>query len=439
MFTILAGHRMALVAGYGSSDDDAEEDGDDEVASVVPPRNSVAKASAANEPLENRPEPLPNASSASLRLPPPIGVSEKTSEVALEDFVKSKSYENTATSDATLPRLPKSTLKLPPPKYKERQTVKRITVPALSSYDSDEDDGPAAKKPKAAAAARASGLLASLPPPRNATVKDLVPHSLTKPAQLAPRRTGALQAAAAAAAAKRPPSAAAAASAAASSLRDSQRDGDEGDGEESANFFSLESAPRQSGYGGPASARPGSGIAGSLWASASSSVPDHRRPAASEPGSQSTEVYSSYSDPSVSAAGLQTEEPSADSYSAAAYAYEAAADDSTPAPSCTMLADEQFLRLQGKKQRGKEEINIVDVCEDDFRASQLELTKTLSQEVDPRSFSHRKKGEGPSTQEKRKHQITYLAFQAKERELELKNAWAANRVTRQQTQSKYGF
>ena len=32
-----------------------------------------------------------------------------------------------------------------------------------------------------------------------------------------------------------------------------------------------------------------------------------------------------------------------------------------------------------------------------------------------------------------------MSFQAKERELELKNQWATNRQTRKQTQSKYGF
>ncbi|XP_050520982.1 uncharacterized protein LOC126894194 [Daktulosphaira vitifoliae] len=42
-------------------------------------------------------------------------------------------------------------------------------------------------------------------------------------------------------------------------------------------------------------------------------------------------------------------------------------------------------------------------------------------------------------QSKRKHQITYLAQQAKANELKLKNMWAENRLTRKQTQAKYGF
>lgn len=50
-----------------------------------------------------------------------------------------------------------------------------------------------------------------------------------------------------------------------------------------------------------------------------------------------------------------------------------------------------------------------------------------------------KKGDQPTGQQRRKHQITYLIHQAKERELELKNNWAENKLTRRQTQAKYGF
>ena len=40
---------------------------------------------------------------------------------------------------------------------------------------------------------------------------------------------------------------------------------------------------------------------------------------------------------------------------------------------------------------------------------------------------------------KKKHQITYLAAEAKAREEELQNQWAQNRNARRQTQNKYGF
>ena len=55
-----------------------------------------------------------------------------------------------------------------------------------------------------------------------------------------------------------------------------------------------------------------------------------------------------------------------------------------------------------------------------------------------KSFS-KKKGDQPTGQQRRKHQITYLIHQAKERELELKNTWSENKLSRRQTQAKYGF
>lgn len=64
--------------------------------------------------------------------------------------------------------------------------------------------------------------------------------------------------------------------------------------------------------------------------------------------------------------------------------------------------------MQGKKHRGKESINIVDVNADDF-ISTVDVHKSMTEEQ-PERTSH-KKGDGPSSQQKRKHQITYLAHQ----------------------------
>lgn len=99
--------------------------------------------------------------------------------------------------------------------------------------------------------------------------------------------------------------------------------------------------------------------------------------------------------------------------------------------------DQEFLKMQGKKHRGKEEINIVDVNADDFTAPE-DLAKYLSEEQSYQSHN-KKDGNQPTAQQKRKHQIHYLAFQAKERELELKNQWSQNKMTKKQTQAKYGF
>ncbi|CAG2249242.1 PRCC [Mytilus edulis] len=98
--------------------------------------------------------------------------------------------------------------------------------------------------------------------------------------------------------------------------------------------------------------------------------------------------------------------------------------------------DEEFLRLQGKHSRGKEPIQFVDVNADDF-ISTAAYQIALTEETEYRP-SH-KKGDGPSSQQKRKHHITYLAHQAKEREIELKNAWSQNAMSKRQTQAKYGF
>lgn len=47
--------------------------------------------------------------------------------------------------------------------------------------------------------------------------------------------------------------------------------------------------------------------------------------------------------------------------------------------------------------------------------------------------------DGPKGVARKKHQITYLAHQAKSNEAELQAIWAANRQTQRQSQSKYGW
>ncbi|XP_038238912.1 proline-rich protein PRCC isoform X1 [Dermochelys coriacea] len=99
----------------------------------------------------------------------------------------------------------------------------------------------------------------------------------------------------------------------------------------------------------------------------------------------------------------------------------------------------KFKRLQGKRNRGREEINFVEIKGDDqLSGAQQWMTKSLTEEKTMKSFS-KKKGEQPTGQQRRKHQITYLIHQAKERELELKNTWSENKLSRRQTQAKYGF
>uniref|UniRef100_G3MQM2 Proline-rich protein PRCC n=1 Tax=Amblyomma maculatum TaxID=34609 RepID=G3MQM2_AMBMU len=99
------------------------------------------------------------------------------------------------------------------------------------------------------------------------------------------------------------------------------------------------------------------------------------------------------------------------------------------------LDDGALVRLRGKRQ---EEINIIDVCADNQIDKSQILIRGLTEQ--PTYSNHKDTSDfNTSQQHRRKHQITYLAQQAKAREQDLKNTWAQNRMTRRQTQAKYGF
>lgn len=84
-----------------------------------------------------------------------------------------------------------------------------------------------------------------------------------------------------------------------------------------------------------------------------------------------------------------------------------------------------------------ESANIIEINGEDIKPDEREwLVKALTEEPIHRPVSL---GSGPGGQSKRKHQITYLAHQAKAMELELQNQWSQSRQSRKQTQSKYGF
>ncbi|CAK1601602.1 unnamed protein product [Parnassius mnemosyne] len=106
-----------------------------------------------------------------------------------------------------------------------------------------------------------------------------------------------------------------------------------------------------------------------------------------------------------------------------------------------ILDDEAILKLVGARgKRKREEIQIVDVNQQEVLADAREwLLKGLMDDTSKRVSASKKKGNEPSNMQKRKHQITYLAHQAKVNEIELQNTWANNRMTKRKTQSKYGF
>lgn len=104
------------------------------------------------------------------------------------------------------------------------------------------------------------------------------------------------------------------------------------------------------------------------------------------------------------------------------------------------LVDEQAITaLCGSraKRARKDEINIIDVSGDHLinRDEWIRNQLTAATEYQPRGLVDEEPGAGT----KRKHQITYLAHQAKANEQELQAMWATNRHTRRQTQNKYGF
>ncbi|XP_011500307.1 PREDICTED: proline-rich protein PRCC [Ceratosolen solmsi marchali] len=101
-------------------------------------------------------------------------------------------------------------------------------------------------------------------------------------------------------------------------------------------------------------------------------------------------------------------------------------------------AIEYLCGKRGVKRKNEfDNVDIIEISGEDIKPDEREwMIKALTDEAAQRPVSV---GAGPSGQSKKKHQITYLAHQAKAMELELKNQWAQNKASRQQTRSKYGF
>lgn len=100
---------------------------------------------------------------------------------------------------------------------------------------------------------------------------------------------------------------------------------------------------------------------------------------------------------------------------------------------------EALIGARAAKRMKKEDIQFIDISQDEVKLNQKEwLRNQLTQETEFQPTG-RLVGDGPGSGTKKKHQITYLAYQAKANEQELQAMWAANRHTRRQTQSKYGF
>jgi len=101
-------------------------------------------------------------------------------------------------------------------------------------------------------------------------------------------------------------------------------------------------------------------------------------------------------------------------------------------------AIEYLCGKRGIKRKEIDEADIIEINGEDIKPDEREwLIKALTEESVHRPVSMQ--SGGVNSQSKKKHQITYLAHQAKAMELELKNQWSQNRMARKQTKSKYGF
>lgn len=479
---------MSLVAAYGSSDESGESDSEQienndnvpktrqqtlttstnsELAEVENHVDNISDSGSDSENSERQQNGSKSVDTLLKGLPTPHATSADVivEDDELEDEVKPKPSQVTD--------LPK-----PPPK-RNKQPVK-ITVPALEQ-DSDEDE-PAKKKPRPQNSGGKSGLTSLLPPPVHAAKKEanriLLPYSLGKKPKPNAKPTFS----------DKPPS---------PSYNqkkysmyhgltgydsDSDENEDESNkSEKPVNFFSLDSLEKsdqeqvtvsdfksdmtdkkivqqkQTDSGIPTVSFPlpplkhlttdkkvsnNEDISNVIQGPSLLPQIDPDAPLTFKGGQQSKQTSIS-SAPVFSGYGPVPEKSNSDStedlHEDQNIYYNMPYDESSSYIEATdvkaLEQDEEFLKLQGKPKRGKEEINILDVNTADF-TSTAEVTKSLSEEQEHRS--HKKK-DMPSSQQRKKHQIGFLAFQAKERELELKNQWATNRMTKKQTQAKYGF
>lgn len=101
-------------------------------------------------------------------------------------------------------------------------------------------------------------------------------------------------------------------------------------------------------------------------------------------------------------------------------------------------AIEYLCGKRGTKRKDITEAEIIEINGEDIKPDKREwLVKALTEEPVQRPVSMQSCG--INSQSKKKHQITYLAHQAKAMELELKNQWSQNKMARKQAKSKYGF
>ncbi|KAM9494729.1 proline-rich protein PRCC [Clarias gariepinus] len=327
------------------------------------------------------------------------------------------------------------------PRAKKRSEPVRISVPEIRADSSDEDEAEPVKK-RAGSQGGAGGLSSLLPQPKHLSVKEmhrpLVPHTLTKRPTPAAQAKGTKSASQGMSGASPSPSAikAAAKSASLQFARQIAADEDGSDDELAPeNYFSLSESSSEPTAATPVFPEP------QLYAPVLQPPPPSAEDAPLDFGSgaesQPRPVWGAHE-----YQASEYQKPSAQEYYSEGFYQEqnSGLSEQEEPESSTLFNDEAFCRLQGKQNRGKEEIKFLEIKGDDqLSGHQQWMMKNMTEETEPRRSFSKKKGDQPTGQQRRKHQITYLIHQAKERELELKNNWSENKLTRRQTQAKYGF
>lgn len=100
---------------------------------------------------------------------------------------------------------------------------------------------------------------------------------------------------------------------------------------------------------------------------------------------------------------------------------------------------EALIGARAAKRSRKGDIQFIDISQDQVTSSHDEWKRNQLQSETQYQPTGRLTTGDPGAGTKKKHQITYLAHQAKANEAELQAMWATNRQSRRQTQSKYGF
>lgn len=381
---------MSLVA-YGDSDD-SEDDSCQDVASNKIADNASdpvnEERSARNETVvvstvKDTQEPA-DSQELFARLPPPKQNASTLHDPSLQDVVMKPANKSSKSKRA------------------------QILIPSLNQFDEEEEEEESKRK-KFRPAQTGSGLIGMLPAPKHGSItqKQLTPQVVARPPAPKPVQ-------------KRPPPKpqASAMPPQTSHTWDHDVDDDADASDEAPNFFSFDEPPLPR-------VNVDLDLDATVPAPSATSVAPVSSPSLST-SSQPEHSFDIDTGPAVQPAAAECRKGKI---------VFAEPEDRGASILDVELDDGALVRLRGKRQ---EEINIIDVCADNQIDKSQILIRGLTEQ--PTYSSHKDTSDfNTSQQHRRKHQITYLAQQAKAREQDLKNTWAQNRMTRRQTQAKYGF